>query len=313
MSMAWVGIGSAVLGAGASIYGSKQADKRAEDAAEAQAGQNNIPGFMQPAMSEYYGGLEGNSFMRQYDPEYYGGQTYADVPSYYQNAMQDYAASGSDPNSATGQSQQYNQDTLAGDYLGMSDPMMNAVMNPAMDATASRFAQMGRYGSPASQSSMMQSGMEAMMPYYNAERGRQDNAASNLPIFDDMAFERFGPLATSDRNQQQLGISEDMSRHDFGQNSYYDRMSAFGNLLGVGSGYSNLAQPIQPKGDALSAGLGGALAGYSAVSGWGSGFGGGGGSTAPTSSYLGNTSASDTSWMQNANLTGAANNYGGWG
>jgi len=157
---------------------------------------------------------------------------------------------------------------------------------------------------------MMQSGMEAMMPYYNAERGRQDNAASNLPIFDDMAFERFGPLATSDRNQQQLGINEGMSRHDFDQNSYLDRMTQFGNLLGVNGGYNPGPGPV--GGDPLAAGLGGALAGYSATSGWGSGFVGGGGSTAPSSSYLGNTSASDTSWMQNANLTGAANNYGGW-
>ena len=304
--MPWGAVAGAVIGAGASIY---SADKQA-DAQEDAYDQGQIPGERQ-AQSEYFSGLGGGDFMRQYDPEYFGGQTYSDVPEYYQNAMQDYAASGSDPNSATGLSEQYSKDVLGGDYLGLSPAMQNAVMNPAMDATASRFAQMGRYGSPASQSGMMQSGMEAMMPFYNAERGRQENAAGRLPGFDDTRFNRFGPLAGSDMGQQQLGIDEEMNRWNFDQNDYLNRMTQFGNLLGVNGGYNPPPGPV--AGDPLAAGLGGALAGYSAASGWGSGFGGG--STSPYS-FGGAGGAQPTGYNSGVGGTGgsAYNTSGGdWG
>lgn len=79
------------------------------------------------------------------------------------------------------QAQGYFGDVAGGQYLGLNPELQRAVMDPAISNVASRFAAAGRYGSPASQTSMAEAGMRAMMPFYDQERTRQGQANLMLP------------------------------------------------------------------------------------------------------------------------------------
>ena len=163
----------------------------------------------------------------------------------------------------------YQQDVLAGNYLGMNPQMQAAVMDPAMANVASRFAAGGRYGSPASQTSMAEAGMRAMMPYYDAERQRQQQASMMLPALQQgMA----GSLLQGGQLQEgydQMAINEAMERYYY--NPLLRSTQAVAPFMGgaptQGSTTMGGGNALQ---GALSGGLGGAMMG-AAVPGFGAG------------------------------------------
>jgi hypothetical protein len=222
------------------------------------------------------------NYWQGYNPEFFGGRTFALPGENLTNNMNLYAQSGNDPTGNLAQSEQYNQDVLGGKYLGLSQPMQNAVMNPVMDQTAGRFEAMGRYGGPASQQSVNAAGMSALMPYFDQERQRQGQAAAMLPAIDEQRLARATTPGQFFMGLQQQGIDEQMARHNFGENQYLDRMQNLAGLLGTGGGYSTQTSQL-PGGSPVSAGLGGAamgaaLAGASngAITGpWGAAIGAG--------------------------------------
>jgi len=207
-------------------------------------------------------------FLNEYNPEWYQGKIQADIPDFLADAYSGYESSGRDPSSSTFASEQYNKDVLGGKYLGLSDPMRAAVMNPVMDSAASRFAAMGRYGSPASSQQMGLAGMQAMMPFYDAERSRQGQAAANLPAYDELRMERAKGAGDFYMGRQQRTLDDRRAGFEFDQNRFYDKMTKYGQLLSPGTQYG--VQTTQAPGGSRAAGIaGGALSGASMGSAFG--------------------------------------------
>lgn len=157
------------------------------------------------------------------------------------------------------QAQGYFGDVASGQYLGLNPELQRAVMDPAIANVASRFAAAGRYGSPASQTSMAEAGMRAMMPFYDQERTRQGQANLMLP-------------------QLQQGMAGQLQQAG-AYNPQLDYMSRIAPLISTGMAGGMRVQ--QPGGgsdwrSALGGAAGGAMAGArlgSVVPGIGTGFG----------------------------------------
>lgn len=157
------------------------------------------------------------------------------------------------------QAQGYFGDVASGQYLGMNPELQRAVMDPAISNVASRFAAAGRYGSPASQTSMAEAGMRAMMPFYSQERTRQGQANLMLP-------------------QLQQGMAGQLQQAG-AYNPQLDYMSRIAPLVSTGmAGGMRVQQPGGGSGwqSMLGGAAGGAMAGAqlgSVVPGLGTGMG----------------------------------------
>ena len=187
------------------------------------------------------------------DPGFFPGQTYAGQSDL---TAQGIGGLGSVDYSGT---RDYFNRALGGEFTQLNPQFANAVMEPAMENVASRFEQAGRYGSPASQQQMAESGMRALAPYYDAERSRQQQAALALPGLDEQQAMQQLRAGGMEELWDQKGISEAMARHDYP----YAELQRFGQLLsplslGSGAGYT---QQTVPGGSQLAGGLGGALSG----------------------------------------------------
>ena len=257
------GAGAAVVGAGIGAYGASQSGGDAQG--------SELPWYIKDPTKAYFsklspykpGGEPRNhgGFWGQYDPKVFQGDRTASAPDWMVQDMRDYRDSGTDPNSAMGLSEQFYKDQVAGDYLGMNSAMQASVVDPAMDASASRFAKMGRSGiNPANVQSMNSSAMSALMPFHNQALNRQMDAASALPGFDRMRMDRSSMLGNYQTQQSQNKIDDKMYRHDFKQNRYLNQMQQWQGLLNPNT---NPTQTVtQPEGDWLSGALSGGLAGY---------------------------------------------------
>jgi hypothetical protein len=214
-----------------------------------------MPGYAKEALKPYAGQLQ--DFGQNYDPQFFGGQTYAGQDPYTSQGIQGLG------NLDTGMSQDYMQNTLQGDYLGLNPAMSAAVMDPAMDASAGRFNMMGRYGSPASQTGMMKAGMQAAMPYYNQERGRQQQAAMMLPGLQQQQAQ--SQLMAGGMNEAwgQKDIDEQMARWNFEQNQPYDIMQKWSSLYGP-IATAGMVGGSPAEGSPLAGAAGGALMGGAA-------------------------------------------------
>lgn len=142
---------------------------------------------------------------------------------------------------------QYQQNVLGGQYLGLSPQFQQAVMDPAIANVAGRFAQAGRYGSPASQEAMAEAGMRALAPYYGQERGYQQQASVMLPA---LQAQQAGQFTTGGALQE------------YWQNPMLNYLTRVQPLMG-GGGYGVTTQN-QPGGGwqgALGGAAGGAMMG----------------------------------------------------
>lgn len=218
-----------------------------------------LPKYANQALKPYAGELQ--NFGQQYDPEFYGGQMTAGMDSFTQGAAQGMG------NFSTQGSQDYFQNSMQGNYLGLSPEMQSAVMDPAMDAAAGRFAQMGRYGSPASQQSMAQAGMQAAMPYYNQERQRQQQSAQMLPMMQQMQNQQQLAGGQINEGYAQNQINEDMARFNFEQNKPYDIMQKWSSLYGPLPGAGSTTTTSMDDGSSAANILGGGLMGSALGSG----------------------------------------------
>ena len=285
-----MGVGSAVGGVAASQSGGGESG-------------GELPSYMQKPNQRYFSQMDvtspdGRGFWQKYDPNAYEGDWQAKMPAWYRQSMKDYRDSGTDPDSGLSQSRAYTESVLNGDYLGLSDPMRQAVVNPALDAVSSRFAKMGRSGiNPANVQSQNSAAMSSLMPYFNAERERQTGAAEMMPKYDDWAFQRGQPFADYKLDQRQGNIDQDR----YESNKWMNKMTAWQSLLNPNTNpqpYSN-----QPGGDWMSGALGGGLLGGNIASAYqNSGI-------TPASSVpqqdFSNYAYNDSGWLGTGNTNGA--------
>ena len=107
--------------------------------------------------------------------------------------------------------------------------------------------------------------MRAMMPYYDAERQRQGQAAAMLPGLQQMWGNQLATAGGMQEAVDQRGIQE--AQAQFAQQNYDPRLAALGaysGLLGVGAGYgtaNSQTSMSEPGGSSLASGLGGFAAG----------------------------------------------------
>ena len=185
---------------------------------------------------------------------FFPGQTYAGMSPLTQAGIDQLTGPGG---SAAGMTSDYFSRVMGGEYLGMNPAMQSAVMNPAVENVASRFAQAGRYGSPASQEQMAEAGMRAMAPYYDAERQRMGQAAMMLPGVQNQYAQNLLTAGGIGEGYEQAGIDEAMQRHYF--NPVFNYLGQAAPLFGPGSGYGTQAQ--NTGGNTLPGMVGGALLG----------------------------------------------------
>lgn len=214
------------------------------------SGGSKMPGFVKDAGKNLYG--MSKQAVGNYDPQFYGGQTYADQSQYSQNAIQGMGNFSSQP------SQDYLGSVMQGNYLGLNPQMQQAVMNPAMQGVNDQFNSMGRYGSAANQQQSQFAGMQALMPYYDAERQRQQQAAQLLPQMQqqDLAMQAKGGIGQEAYAQQP--IDEAMQRNDFSNQQPLMQAQAMRDLISPLFGVGNeQMQGTQGWADQVSGLLGG--------------------------------------------------------
>jgi len=237
--MTWGAVGAAAIGVGgASLLGGGGGGATAEQ-----------PKYVTRAGKDFSRGLA--TAIDQYDPQFYQGQMFADQSPYSQQAIQGMGQFSSQP------SQDYLSSVMGGDYLGLNPQMQNAVMNPAMQAVNDQFNAAGRYGSAMNQQQASQAGMSALMPYYNAERQRQQQAAQLLPEMQagDLELQARGG-AGAERYAQQP-ITQAMQRHEFEQNQPLMASQQYGNMIAPLFGTPNQSQSSPGWANNLSGLLGG--------------------------------------------------------
>ena len=215
-----------------------------------------MPGYITNPAKKISGGITGI--------EAYEGPIHAGMSDYTQQAMQGMGAPG-----GYDQSIDYYQRAAQGDFLGLSPEFQGAVMNPAIENVASRFARSGRSGSPAAELSMTEAAMRSLAPYYADERRMQQQAAAALP------------MAHQDLYRSQLaagGIQEGFDQRAIEQDRYdprYDQLQRqIGLLQGIPSSGGTVAVQ-QDKGSALAGAAGGAAMGTAIMPGWGTAIGAG--------------------------------------
>ena len=189
-------------------------------------------------------GLAGQG-IQNYDPQFFPGQTYADQSQYSQQAIEGMG------NFSTQPSQQYMQNTLQGNYLGLNPAMQGAVMNPAMQGVNQQFAAAGRYGSPMNQQQSAQAGMSALMPYYDAERQRQQQSAMQLPQLQQQQYANQAAGGLGQEQYAQQPIDQAMAQHQFEQNQPLMPAQAYGQMVNPLFGLSNESQSEQGWGSAV--------------------------------------------------------------
>ncbi len=191
----------------------------------------------------------------------YQGPTLSPTSPYTQQAVSALA----DPSQYLG-AIDYFGDVASGQYLGLNPAMQRAVIDPAVQASNAAFNQMGRFGSPINQEMTQEAAMRAMMPYYDAERQRQGQAAGLLPQLQQGLAGQLGQAGQLEQGIGQRDIQEAMNQ--FYQGTYDPRLGAlqaYGGLLTPGSQYSVTTQSGPGGGSPLAGAIGGGLMGAGAA------------------------------------------------
>ena len=195
------------------------------------SGGSKMPGFVKQAGKDLY--AMSQQAVGNYNPQFYEGQTYADQSQASQGAAQGMGNFSSQP------SQDYLSSVLGGDYLGMNPSMQQAVMNPAMQGVNDQFNSMGRYGSGANQQQSQFAGMQALMPYYDAERQRQQQAAQLLPQAQANDYQTQLQGGQLQEQYAQQPIDEAMQRNQFANQQPLMQAQAMRDLISPLFGVSN--------------------------------------------------------------------------
>lgn len=248
--------------------------------------QAEVPYFVAQNMRPYAQGLR--EFGDQYNPEFYGGQTYADQSPYTQNAITQFGQMNTQP------SMDYYQNVMQG-AGGLSPEFQQAVMEPAQEAAASRFGAANRLGSGYGGQAFAESGMRALAPFWNDQQNRGMQAAGAIPQLQE--FQARQNLLGGGLQEQwgQKGIDESMARHEYAQELPFMKNQKWGSLYGpvTAAGGSAYMPQSTPGGSALAGAVGGGLTGLGVAQQfgwkptWGS-PGGGGGSGTSSDAMFGN-------------------------
>ena len=205
-----------------------------------QSSKSGMPKFVKEE-GKFLAGMAHDA-IGNYDPQFYQGQQYANQSPYSQNAINQMGNFSSQP------SQDYMSSVMGGDYLGLNPSMQNAVMNPAMSAVNDQFNSAGRYGSAMNQQQAGQAGMSALMPYYDAERQRQQQAAQLLPGMqqNDIGMQAKGGIGQEHYGQQP--IDQAMAAHQFQQDQPLMQTQAMAQMLMPLFGLSPNTESSQSQG-----------------------------------------------------------------
>lgn len=231
---------------------------------------------VQPYMT--YGFQQAQNLLNAGGPYYYPGQQVASFQP-AQTATQELTAAraiGGSPLQTAAQGEATN--TLNGDYLSAGNPyfqqMVNTQITPAVKSGVdSSFEGSGRYGSGA-WSNALASGLSnavtnAAYQNYNDERTRQAQAQYGAPALAGMDYTNLSALGDVGNQQQaqaQNEINAAMNQWNYNQNLPYQKLGQYEQY--ISGNYPNSISTTQPYFTNPAAGaLGGAMAGYSLMSG----------------------------------------------
>ena len=119
-------------------------------------------------------------------------------------------------------------------------------MNPAMQGVNDQFNAAGRYGSAMNQQQAAQAGMSALMPYYSAERQRQQQAAQLLPQLQGQQLEMQARGGEGAERYAQQPITQAIQEHVFNQNQPLMASQQYSNLVAPLFGTPNQSQGATP-------------------------------------------------------------------
>ncbi|MGD9168563.1 MAG: hypothetical protein PVI97_00700 [Candidatus Thiodiazotropha sp.] len=183
---------------------------------------------------------------------FFPGQTYADPSQYTQQGIAGMGGIDYQP------TLDYYGGVLEGGG-GLTPDFQQAVMEPAVENVASRFAAAGRYGSPASVQGMTEAGMRSLAPYWNDQQRRQMQAAAALPMAQQDLWRSRLMAGGLQEMWDQKGIDEAMQRHYY--DPRYQLLQQQMGLLGGLPGGGGIVTQNPGSGSALAGGLGGAISG----------------------------------------------------
>ncbi len=211
----------------------------------------------QPFLKFGYG--QAQDLYNQGPMKFFGGQTFAGIDPGTQQALDMASARGLRGDSGLQQASGLNQRTMRGDFLG---PRSNPFLQETFDVAAQnmgtryadivgggiggRFGQSGGTGSPqemrAVQGAQGQLGgqlrglaSDVFGGNYQQERGRQMAAAGAAPAFGQARFgelQAAGAAGAERERYAQQPITEQIQRHDFGQNASWDLLSRYNAAIG---------------------------------------------------------------------------------
>lgn len=174
-----------------------------------------LPEFLQNQLQETYG------FARNINPAVYGGERVADFTPVEQLAqsMTAQRALAGDP--TLRQAQGLLGDTLSGDFL--TNPFLQQQISDAVQSATNRatsqYALGGRLGSAAFGSALGAGITSAAAPIlsqaFNAERGRQMQAAGMAPQLADQRFQELARLSGVGQQQRQMQQAQIQAQRDF--------------------------------------------------------------------------------------------------
>jgi len=231
---------------------------------------------VQPYMKEVFS--EAQSQFRSERPDFYSGQTFADMSPQTLAAlqMQEQTAllNPTDQFAATELA-----NTLTGQYLNAENPYLNRVVGDVTgdigSQVASAFNQGGRYGSGSFMGTLAEQVGDAAANIryqdYENERQNMQRALALAPQIQQMQYQdplQLAQVGAAYENQAQKAINEEINRFNFYQNRDRQALADYNSLLAGGLGFgtqTGVQTTPTSGGNALSGAIGGGLLGYGAA------------------------------------------------
>lgn len=212
----------------------------------------------QPFLFDYMNQAQGLS---QTPQSYFPGQTYAGFDPNQAQAYSRMAGITNDPNSATNQAVGQMQDTINGNFLPGGDAMRAAITDPTINQVNAMFSKGGRYGSGAHEQALGQGITQAMMPYWDAERGRQMTASAAAPSMEMGALAPQLQAGQAYQGMSQQAINDAMARFNFAQDEPNQRLQRYASLVSPGAGFGSTSSgsTTMPQGSRVAGAAGGML------------------------------------------------------
>lgn len=173
--------------------------------------------------------------------QFYPGQTYADFSPETEQALSGITGRAMQGSPLVDRAQQaaYN---MLGDYQQnpYTEQVSESIRSKVLPAVQSSFGAAGRTGdSPLAQAAVAREMTNALAPYqfqdFQQQQQNQLAAMGMAPGLADIDYQdmmRLRGVGAEREAQEQRGIQEEMARHDFGQNEYFNRVARYMQLLG---------------------------------------------------------------------------------